>query len=116
MSFLYPATTLPCVRYFYLSDNGDDHAEIIQVLNSMSAIIQVPMREADIALEAFYARELTKLEKATFEGGEFWKVFSTWDELEQDHLQDGVTKEKVREIRLQLEYKCSGLLDLAISA
>lgn len=94
----------PCVRYFYLPANSAKQAEVIQVLNSSSDVVQVPMREEDMKLTAFFERNLTSREKASYKTSETWKVFTCWGDLENDHVNLSLKKE-VLSILLSLRYR-----------
>lgn len=111
----YLKSTAPCVRYFYLPANNTRDAEIIQVLNSGGHAVQVPMREEDVELTAFFERELTKSEKLTYKNSETWKVFTSWDEIEQDHINYGLAGD-VLPVLLSLSYKFPLEEAIAISA
>lgn len=87
MSTLHPCNANNvCVRYFYLPANKEQHAEIIEILNSDSDIVRVPMREEDVELEAFFERSLSKNELESFKNSQTWKLFCSWEELVKDHL------------------------------
>ena len=105
----------PCVRYFYLPANSTRDAEIIQVINSGSPVVQVPMREEDVELTTIFERELTMNEKLTYKSSETWKVFTSWEELEQDHSHCGLAKE-VLLVLLSLSYRFTLEERIAISA
>ncbi|WP_460923301.1 hypothetical protein [Pontibacter brevis] len=106
---------VPCVRYFYLPANSNRGAEIIQVINSSSTLVQVPMREEDVELTVFFERELTMNERLTYGSSETWKVFTSWDEIEQDHNQFGLTDE-VLLVLLSLSYRFTLQEDIAVPA
>ncbi|WP_345158996.1 hypothetical protein [Pontibacter saemangeumensis] len=108
-------STSPCVRYFYLPANPSKQSEVIEVLNSGSDVVQVPMREEDLELTAFFERGLTPREKALYKSSETWKVFSYWEELQHDHLQYGLKDEELR-ILLSLRNRYSLEDDAAVSA
>jgi len=108
-------TTAPSVRYFYLSANHAKQAEIIQVINSGSAVVQVPMREEDIELTAFFERELTPAEKTAYKTSETWKVFTCWEELYHDHVQFCL-KHDVAGALLSLRYRYPLQEEMAVSA
>lgn len=93
MSEPQPKSTAPCVRYFYLAANSSRDAEIIQVINSRGAKVQVPMREEDVELSVIFERELTSSERLAYRNSETWKVFTSWDEIEQDHISFGLADE-----------------------
>lgn len=112
---LYPQNAVSCVRYFYLPANSTRDAEIIQVINSSGPMVQVPMREEDVELTAFFERELTRNERQTYRNSETWKVFTSWDEIEQDHIHFGLADE-VLLILLSLGYKFTLEESIAISA
>lgn len=86
MSAPHPTTRNTYVRYFYLPASTDRYAEVIEVLNSRSEVIEVPMREEDVELHAFFARPLTGRELESYRRNEVWKVFSTWEEVKHDHF------------------------------
>lgn len=104
MPRLHPKSDALCVRYFYLPANSTKDAEIIQVINSGSPVVQVPMREEDVELTAIFERELTKNERLAYKNSETWKVFTSWDQLEQDHSQYELSKE-VLLVLLSLNYR-----------
>ena len=99
-----PKSAAPCVRYFYLPANSVKQAEVIQVLNSSSDVVQVPMREEDMVLTAFFERDLTSREKASYKTSETWKVFTCWEDVENDHVNFSLKKE-VLCILLSLRYR-----------
>lgn len=115
MPSLHPKSTAPCVRYFYLPANSTRDAEIIQVINSRSPVVQVPMREEDIELSVIFERELTRNERLTYKNCETWKVFTTWDEIEQDHKSFGLANE-VLLVLLSLNYQFTLEEYIAVSA
>ncbi|WP_144266248.1 hypothetical protein [Pontibacter ummariensis] len=90
---------LPCVRYFYLPASNGRHAEIIVVLYSGSTRVQVPMREEDVTLRAFFERTLTPEEAQACKGDQTWKVFDSWEELQQDHNEHGVAHEALEALQ-----------------
>ncbi|RDV15085.1 hypothetical protein DXT99_10445 [Pontibacter diazotrophicus] len=110
-----PKSTAPCVRYFYLPANSSRDAEIIQVINSGGPKVQVPMREEDIELSAIFERELTSSERLTYRNSETWKVFTSWDEVEQDHISFGLADE-VLLVLLSLSYRFKLEEYIAVSA
>ncbi|WP_242926825.1 hypothetical protein [Pontibacter vulgaris] len=77
----YPDT----VFYFYLPTREGRPAELIQILNSNDNNIWVPEREQDNELTAFYSRQITPQEKLYFGEEQIWRIFSSWEELQQDH-------------------------------
>ncbi len=85
-----PQSTSPYVRYFYLPANAEKQAEVIQVVNCPSDAVQVPMREEDVELTAFFKRKLTPHERMHYNSSETWKVYTCWEELQHDHLQFGL--------------------------
>ena len=87
-----PTTFAPLVRYYYLPATDAKPSEIIQVINSGSTTVKVPMREEDIVLSSFFERRLTLKEQQAFQSRENWKIFGNWGELEQDHLDFEVTE------------------------
>ena len=94
----------PCVRYFYLPANPSKQSEIIEVLNSSSNVVQVPMREEDMELTAFFERRLTARERASCKNNETWKVFTSWDDILDDHIRLGL-KDEVLHILQGLKYR-----------
>lgn len=109
------SSAAPCVRYFYLSANDTRDAEIIQVLNSSGPMVQVPMREEDVELSAFFERELTSNERLAYRNSETWKVFTSWDDIEQDHVSYGLADE-VLLVLLSLSYRFTLEEAMAVSA
>lgn len=103
------------MRYFYLPANSKREAEIIQVLNSGSTVVRVPMREEDIELAVIFERELTFKEKLAYKNSETWKVFDSWDELEQDHINFELADE-VLLVLLSLSYRFTLEENMAVSA
>ncbi|WP_162051753.1 hypothetical protein [Pontibacter pamirensis] len=115
MPIPHPKSTAPCVRYFYLPATDIRNAEIIQVINSGGPIVQVPMREEDVELSAIFERELTNSERLTYRNSETWKVFTSWEEVEQDHTSYGLAKE-VLLVLLSLSYRFTLEEMMAVSA
>lgn len=66
-------------------------AEIIQIMNTDRRYIQVPMREEDIVLEAFFQRDMTVAEIDSFGSNQVWQIFGTWHDLLDDHLRFDVS-------------------------
>lgn len=110
-----PKSKAPCVRYFYLTANPSKQSEVIEVLNSGSDVVQVPMREEDMKLTAFFERGLTTSEKASYKSSETWKVFSYWEELQHDHMRFGL-KDEVLCILLSLKNRYPLEEKMAVSA
>ncbi|WP_299825359.1 hypothetical protein [uncultured Pontibacter sp.] len=81
----HPQNIKAFVRYYYLAAREGRSAEIIEVLNSKSHTVKVPMWEEDILLEPFHTRALTRKEGAAYNKAEVWKVFEDWEELYGDH-------------------------------
>ena len=94
----YPRTRIALVRYFYLPANKERQAEVIEVLNSCSEMVTVPMREEDVELQAFSERALTEREASIYSKTETWKLFSSWEELRQDHLKFGLSEEQLQQL------------------
>lgn len=115
LTYHHPKSTAPCVRYFYLPANPSKQSEIIEVLNSSSDVVQVPMREEDMKLTAFFERKLTTRERASYKNSETWKVFTCWDTIVDDHVHFGL-KDEVLRILLDLKYRYSLKEEIAISA
>ena len=103
------------MRYFYLPANPSKQSEVIEVLNSGSEVVQVPMREEDMKLTAFFERSLTTSEKASYKSSETWKVFSYWEELHCDHTRFGL-KEEVLYTLLSLKNRYPLEENMAVSA
>lgn len=82
---LHPYHSSVCARYFYLPASKERNAEVIEVLNSDSDVVEVPMREEDVELRAFYERPLSEDELIRYRGTQTWKLFYSWEELQQDH-------------------------------
>lgn len=68
-------------------------SEIIQVLHSNASTIRVPIREEDLELHSFFERPMSDLEIADTSNTQTWKVFGTWEELEEDHAKLAVGRE-----------------------
>ncbi|MFD3000179.1 hypothetical protein ACFS7Z_07390 [Pontibacter toksunensis] len=115
MPRLHPKSKAPCVRYFYLPANSTRHAEIVQVINSGGSKVKVPMREEDVELSAIFERELNMKEKLTYGNSETWKVFNSWEELEQDHVNLELPNELML-ILLSLSYRFTLEENMAVSA
>lgn len=86
------------VRYFYLPATNDRYAEVIEVLNSNSGVVKVPMREEDVELEAFFVRPLSSRETAAYKNAETWKLFNSWEELKHDHFKFGLSDELMEQL------------------
>ncbi|MCX2738638.1 hypothetical protein [Pontibacter anaerobius] len=86
MPLPHPIACSTYVRYFYLPASNDRYAEVIEVLNSNSDTVKVPMREEDVELEAFFVRPLSGRELEAYKKAETWKLFNSWEELKQDHF------------------------------
>ncbi|RIJ36907.1 hypothetical protein D1627_13870 [Pontibacter oryzae] len=92
--------------------NKDHQAEIIEILNSDSNTVRVPMREEDVELQAFHERSLSKNELEAFKNSQTWKLFNTWDELMQDHIKLKLSENVLRQVlRFKNEYELQGELD-----
>lgn len=72
--------------YFYMPASDERPSELIEILNCDNKYIQVPMREEDIVLEAFFVRDMTEKEIQNFSNTQVWQIFATWGELLEDHL------------------------------
>ncbi|MBD1398351.1 hypothetical protein H9Q13_14360 [Pontibacter sp. JH31] len=72
--------------YYYMSANAERPAEIIEILNSDRPYVQVPMREEDVMLEAFFVRDMSAEEIQSHGNNQVWQIFGTWGELIDDHL------------------------------
>jgi hypothetical protein len=108
-----PTNTAPRVRYFYLPANDAKPSEIIQVINSSSTTVEVPLREEDVVLKSFFERKLTPEEQQAYQKDEVWKVFVAWEELEQEQLSFGVTGE---ELLLLISFKYRYSLEEGVAA
>ncbi|WP_276497882.1 hypothetical protein [Pontibacter litorisediminis] len=95
---LHPYARNASVRYFYLPGSKERSAEVIQVLNSRSETVNVPMREEDVELEAFFARPLSAREAEAYKQAETWKIFSSWEELRHDHFKFGLSDEQMEQV------------------
>lgn len=115
LTYHHPKSTAPCVRYFYLPANPSKQSEVIEILNSGSDVVQVPMREEDMKLTAFFERGLTARERASYKNSETWKVYTCWEELQHDHAHFGL-KDEVLSILLSLRYQYSLKEKTAVSA
>ncbi|RAU83741.1 hypothetical protein [Pontibacter arcticus] len=80
------------VDYFFMPERQGKPAEIIMIINNPSRFILVPTREEDIELESFYQRNATEPELTAGSKTPVWKVFFSWQELEEDHQQAGVSE------------------------
>ncbi|MDX5417667.1 MAG: hypothetical protein LPK09_00520 [Hymenobacteraceae bacterium] len=76
--------------YYYMPASAERPAEIIEILNSDRPYIQVPMREEDVMLEAFFMREMSEDEIKSHGSNQVWQIFGTWGELIDDHLKHHV--------------------------
>lgn len=101
------------VRYFYLPAQNERHAEIIMVLNSEDEWVQVPMREEDVELHAFYTRPMSQKETEVHGASQTWKVFATWGELLQDHSKFKVNESALAQL---LRHKAEYLLSEEVAA
>ncbi|WP_461490540.1 hypothetical protein [Pontibacter sp. HJ8] len=72
--------------YFYLPASEGRSAEIILIVNSDRRFVQVPMREEDVVLEAFFQRDMTEMEINSFGTNQVWQIFGTWNDLADDHI------------------------------
>ncbi|MCJ8164029.1 hypothetical protein MKJ04_04190 [Pontibacter sp. E15-1] len=111
-----PKSTSPYVRYYYLPANSERQAEVIQVLNCSSEAVQVPMREEDLELTAFFERKLNMRERKSYNSDETWKVYDCWDELQHDHEQFGLDEEVLHILLQRLRYQYPLRESLAASA
>ena len=87
----HPNTLQPQVSYFYLPSLNGKPAEVIVVLNSTANTIQIPVPEEDLELQAFFERSMTTAETTHFGKASTWRIFSTWNQLEADHKEYGVS-------------------------
>lgn len=62
-------------------------AEIIEVINSDGWCIRIPTLEEDVELYSFFQRELSQREQAVFGADQAWRIFDSWEEMENDHRQ-----------------------------
>jgi len=81
----HPDKSRQQVCYFYLDPQNGKPAEIIVVLNSNCDTVQIPVPEEDLQLQAFFQRPITKDETARFGSEPLWRIFDSWEKLEQDH-------------------------------
>jgi hypothetical protein len=98
MSSPHPDTRNAYVRYFYLPASKERPAEIIEVLNSDSETVEVPMREEDVELQAFFVRPLSGREAEAYRKAETWKLFNSWEELKQDHFKFGLPDDLMEQL------------------
>ncbi|GAB3828053.1 hypothetical protein [Pontibacter rugosus] len=113
MSTFHPEEKTACVRYYYLPARNKRCAEIIEVLNSDSDTIKVPTREEDIRLRSFFKRELSRKETEIYVASQTWKVFTSWEELELDHIKFSLPTTVLEEL---LSYRLSCTLQEEIAA
>ena len=108
MKHIHPEKKKVQVSYYYLPAGHERKAEIIQVFHSDAWCIQVPTREEDLELYAFFQRTATPAEIARFGPSQTWRIFSFWEELEEDQIRYGVPHE-VLEVLLahRAEYELS---------
>ena len=84
--------------YFYMPASDERPAELIQILNCDSTYIQVPMREEDVMLDAFFVRDMTETEVQNFSGSQNWQIFVHWDDLHEDHVRYKVSDKVLKEL------------------
>jgi hypothetical protein len=85
MKSIHPDMQKVQVSYYYMPAGHDRQAEIIQIINSDSWCIQVPTREEDLELYSFFQRTATITEIIQFGKSQTWRIFSSWEALEEDH-------------------------------
>ena len=103
--------TLSIVYYFYLPAFDNKPAEVIEVLHGDNLFVQVPMREEDKRLKSFYQRPLTAKEVENFGRRQVWQIFTSWQELEEDHTRWNVPEPVMSELRM---YQSNYLLAEAV--
>ncbi|MFD2246048.1 hypothetical protein [Pontibacter ruber] len=85
MKSTHPEKQKVQVSYYYMPAGHDRKAEIIQIINSDSWCIEVPTREEDLELFSFFQRIATVTEIAQFGTSQTWRIFTSWEALEEDH-------------------------------
>ncbi len=75
------------VCYFYMPAQTDRPAEVITVINCKENTIRIPMPEEDVELFAFYKRSITFTEYLRFGSTPTWRIYTSWPELEAEHLE-----------------------------
>jgi hypothetical protein len=81
----------PQTCYFYLSSQDRKSAEIIQVYNCTSTSILIPVPEEDVELHSFFKRDMTDFEIEKFCEKSAWNIYTSWAQLEIDHLKSGIS-------------------------
>ncbi|CAM3466500.1 hypothetical protein POKO110462_04025 [Pontibacter korlensis] len=109
----HPSISSACVRYFYLPATKERPAEVIEVINSNSNTVNVPMREEDLELQTFFVRPLCTREAEQYKGTETWKLFTSWEELQQDHYKLDLPNEILNQL---LRFRQSFALQEEIAA
>ncbi|WP_114778405.1 hypothetical protein [Botryobacter ruber] len=104
--------TLSMVYYYYLPAFDNKPAEVIEVLHGDNLFVQVPLRDEDKRLRSFYQRPLTVKEVENFGKRQVWQIFTSWQELEDDHTRWNVPEPVLSELRM---YQTDYLLTEAIA-